>query len=268
MYARLSRWHCVAFVLFIYFLCLKYTVFAPIQKVYAQELSVARPITIAGETPDGSLISYDGTQYELSQNEYDNTLFGVVTTSATIEYKSSDGAVPGAHPVISTGIARVRVTTANGPISIGDTITTSSTAGVGMKATKSGFIVGVAQADFSDTGEGSIPVLLNIKFAFAKESPFAEKIRVQLSDMLKLSGLTIIDDPIMSLRYLLATGVVITSLVVTFLTVAKVARGGVEAIGRNPLASKAIMFSIIMNTIISIAIVGIGLTAAYFITTV
>ena len=65
---------------------------------------------------------------------------------------------------------------------------------------------------------------------------------------------------------MLASTVVVSSLVVTFLTVGKVARSGVDAVGRNPLASKAIMFSIIMNTILSIAIVGIGLTAAYFIT--
>jgi hypothetical protein len=195
-------------------------------------------------------------------------MLGVVTPDATIEYKSSDASIEGTHPVISTGIAYVRVTTANGPIYAGDTITSSDTVGVGMKATKSGFILGTAQADFDSDGEGKIPVMLSIKFAFATDSPMTEKIRVQLTDMLKLSGLTIIDDPIMSLRYVLATTVVVSSLVVTFLTVGKVARSGVDAVGRNPLASKAIMFSIIMNTILSIAIVGIGLTAAYFITAV
>jgi hypothetical protein len=43
---------------------------------------------------------------------------------------------------------------------------------------------------------------------------------------------------------------------------------GVDAIGRNPLASKAIIFSIMMNTVLSIGIVGMGLAAAYFISTV
>lgn len=267
MFARLARWQWVTFVLCTIALCLVAVIQFTVP-IFAQELSVARPIKIDGVVPDSSIVSYDGKTYSLSTQTYDNTMIGVVTTNATIEYKSSEGPIPGTYPVVSTGIAFVRVNTENGPIQITDIITSSSTPGVGMKATKSGFIVGVAQADFEGPGEGTIPVILSIKFAFAKESPTAEKIRAQISDMLKLSGLTIIDDPIMSLRYLLATGVVITSLVVTFLTVGKVARSGVDAVGRNPLASKAIIFSIIMNTVLSIAIVGIGLTAAYFITTV
>lgn len=268
MYARLARWQWVVFALCTTVLGLVVVAQIYTSPVLAQELSVARPIKIDGEVPDNSIVSYDGVLHALSTKAYDNTMLGVVTNNATIEYKSLEGPIPGSYPVVSTGIAYVRVNTENGPIQVTDTITSSSTPGVGMKATKSGFIIGVAQADFEGPGEGTIPVILSIKFAFAKESPTAEKIRVQLSDMLKLSGLTIIDDPIMSLRYLLATCVVITSLVVTFLTVGKVARSGVDAVGRNPLASKAIIFSIIMNTVLSIAIVGIGLTAAYFITTV
>jgi hypothetical protein len=267
MFARLARWQCVVCALCTALLCLLSSHILTVKmQVLAQELSVARPVPIAGEVPDNSIISFDGTNYSLSSEQYDKAIMGVVTPDATIEYKSSDVTVEGTHPVISTGIATVRVTTANGPIFAGDTITSSDTPGVGVKATKSGFILGTAQADFTGEGEGKIPVILSIKFAFATDSPMTEKIRVQLTDMLKLSGLTILDDPIMSLRYVLATTVVVSSLVVTFLTVGKVARSGVDAVGRNPLASKAIMFSIIMNTILSIAIVGIGLTAAYFIT--
>lgn len=239
-----------------------------VHTVQAQDFSVAQPLAIAGEPAEGSIISYDGVTYGMSSSAYDSAMMGVVTSKATIELRSLDGFPPGTYPVVTSGVVYVRVSADNGPIKATDTITTYSNPGVGMKATKSGFILGVAQADFEGPGEGMIPVLLDIKFAFAKESPMAEKIRVQLSDLLKLSGLSIIDDPIMSLRYLLAGCVIIASLVVTFLTVGKVARGGVDAIGRNPLASRAITFSIIMNTILSIAIVGMGLAAAYFISTV
>jgi len=265
MRTRFSYWHWFAVVCTV---VLFFVLAVPLQYVSAQEFSVAQPLYIEGEVGDGSIVSYDGALYTLSKGSYDTTMRGVVTSQATIELRSIDGAPPGTYPVVGTGIAQVRVNGENGAINVGDTVTSSSTPGIGMKADKSGFILGVAQADFSGEGETTIPVLLNMKFAFAKESPLAEKIRVQLSDFLKLSGLTIIDDPIMSLRYLLATCVVIASLVVTFLTVGRVARGGVDAIGRNPLASRAITFSIVMNTVLSIAIVGMGLAAAYFISTV
>lgn len=268
MYARLGRWHWFFFALSGVALFCVASFSGFVAHVAAQELSVSQPITLDSAAENGSIISYDGQKYSLSSVSYDTAMMGVSTTQAAIELTSVDGLPPDTYPVISTGITNVRVSTENGPIQIGDFLTSSSKPGVAMKADKSGFILGVAQSNYDGTEEGVVPVLLTIKFAFSKESPVAEKIRVQLSDLLKLSGLTILDDPITSLRYLLAACVIIASLVVTFMTVGKVARGGVDAIGRNPLASKAIILSIIMNTVLSIGIVGMGLAAAYFISTV
>jgi len=50
----------------------------------------------------------------------------------------------------------VKVTTENGTIQVGDPITSSSTPGVGMKATKAGAIVGMALEPFNGTGVGKV----------------------------------------------------------------------------------------------------------------
>jgi hypothetical protein len=57
------------------------------------------------------------------------------------------------------GQVDVKVTTQNGPIAIGDRITTSSLAGVGMKATKAGQVVGRALSAYTDGDSSHIGMI-------------------------------------------------------------------------------------------------------------
>lgn len=62
----------------------------------------------------------------------------------------------------------VKVTTENGNIQPGDLLTLSSTAGVAMKATKAGQMIGRAMEDYTNTDShatGTIHVLINISYA-------------------------------------------------------------------------------------------------------
>lgn len=67
--------------------------------------------------------------------------------------------------IITEGIAHVRYNLQNGPIQKGDYITISSEAGVGMKATESGFTIGVA-LESSDATEkpGLIKVRVMVRY--------------------------------------------------------------------------------------------------------
>jgi hypothetical protein len=68
-------------------------------------------------------------------------------------------------PVVSDGIAHVRYNLQNGPIQKGDYITISSEAGVGMKATESGFTVGVALENSDATEKpGLIKVRVMVRY--------------------------------------------------------------------------------------------------------
>lgn len=238
---------------------------AQFASVSAQELGVAQQVSISGPVSDSSIISQINSTYQVSSEPYDKGMIGVVTNQPAMELIALED-TPDVYALVSQGMVNVRVNGENGPIITGDAITSSSQPGVGMKAVKTGFVLGYAQADFSGEGETIIPVNLSIKFAFAADSPTSERIGSRLLDVISISGVAAISDPLTTFKYILAAVIVVGSLVVTFLTVAKVARNGVESIARNPMAKNSILTGIIINSILSIVIIGIGLVAAYMVT--
>jgi hypothetical protein len=202
----------------------------------------------------------------LSTETYDKTIAGVLTSNPALELSFSDET--DTWPILSTGIAQVKVTSENGPIKYGDLVTTSTLPGIGMRADKSGFILGVAQADYSSDNKdaiGEVPVDLNVKFAFSTDSPQSEKIGSRLVDVLRLSSIATLERPTEVFKYVLSALITIAALLFSFFSFARTARNGTEALGRNPLASTNIFFGMIMNILLSIVILGAGLGAAYFI---
>ncbi len=71
--------------------------------------------------------------------------------------------------------------------------------------------------------------------------------------------------PLTSLRYLLAVVVTATAFGLGFLYFGRIAAHGVEALGRNPLASKIIIAGIVFNAVMTAVIVVGGLFLAYLI---
>ena len=59
------------------------------------------------------------------------------------------------HQVYILGDGHILVNSENGNIEVGDLITTSSTIGIGMKATKSGIAIGIAQESYNFAGNES-----------------------------------------------------------------------------------------------------------------
>ena len=72
-------------------------------------------------------------------------------------------------------------------------------------------------------------------------------------------------EPLESLRYLLAFLIVIIAFSVGLIYFGRVAKSGVEAVGRNPLARRMIEISVILHVALTIAIILIGLAIAYLI---
>lgn len=118
---------------------------------------------------NGSIIvSDDGTaagKLSTSATSYDVKIIGVYVKE-TIE-PNSDGTpklIPSNNEkVVSQGIISVKCNTENGKIKSGDLITTSSTAGEGMKAIKSGVILGIATEDAKEEN-GLVKVRLMIQY--------------------------------------------------------------------------------------------------------
>jgi len=201
----------------------------------------------------------DGNQR--CKNEYDTSIFGVITDNAAAEIKDTE--LKNSRLLVMDGVAKVRVSSQNGDIKEGDYITASSKEGVGMKATKNGFVLGSAMEGYSNqdvNSIGIIQVILNIH----PESSLTGSTGNLLQFIRQ--GISVpIFSPVESLRYLLAIAMVLISFTLGMVYFGRASRAGIEAIGRNPLAKKVIQFTVVMNIILTIVIVIVGLGIAYLI---
>lgn len=237
--------------------------------IHAQGLSIgiANYYPVAGENIiDGTIISFTEKGYFPSKIPYDPQVVGIIASDPAVVLEvAPDDANPNdsLYPVVSSGSIRVRVSNINGNIQKGDAITTSEVEGVGMKASQAGYVLGQALDDFSADGPndiGIINIALNLHYSYSNAN-----VGRSLKDILNLSILATYESPSIVFRYVVSGLVVVASILLGFFSFGRIAKTGVEALGRNPLASRMIQFGIFLNVLITIAIIGAGLAIGYLI---
>jgi F0F1-type ATP synthase membrane subunit c/vacuolar-type H+-ATPase subunit K len=227
----------------------------------AATLGVAKIVEVEGDIKDGNIISASKKKAILSNIPYDSQVLGVVSRDAAIVLNAS-GSNKGV-PVISIGTVYVLVSTQNGVIKKGDQITTSTIPGVGMKADKEGYIIGNALEDDTNPNPKQIDkIAVDLELHYFNTRP---TLSGSLTDILKLAFMPTKEGPAPIFKYIVAAGVVVASFILGFLSFGRTAAKGVEALGRNPAASKIINLGIIFNVAIVVAIVLSGLIVAFLI---
>ncbi len=211
----------------------------------------------------GSIVSLSpaGKGAILSTTPYDPQILGVVSRDAAILIDTTSG--KNGIPVISDGIIYILVSTQQGTIQRGDLITSSTIPGVAVKATKSGYVLGEALEDYSNPNPSQTDLIaadLNLHYFNTKPTLLGS-----LTDLLKFALLPTNNAPSPIWKYLVAAAVVLASFVLAFMTFGRTAAKGVEALGRNPSASRIIHLGIIFNVSIVVVIVLAGLTVAFLI---
>ncbi len=226
---------------------------APVQ---AQDVSTGMAVS-AGvngtNLEDGMIICSTATGNVPCDKPYDTSIYGVIskTPSIFLENKTIDGL-----PVLTSGRAYVKlVDGAN--IKKGDFITTSDKPGLGQKATRTGFVVGVAA---TDEGEGKVLVTVSVK-----PMVISDQIRGNLIESLRQGLSAVYLTPLSALRYIAAILVTLIAFTLGFVFFGRVAKSGVDAVGRNPLAGTSIQVTVVFNIILTIAIMIAGLVLAYLI---
>lgn len=226
-------------------------------------MGVAATIRLDGEATDGSIVCSEDGKNHLCTRESDPNINGVVVLKPAVIFGSATTSA-GMVPVVTGGKSSVLVSTENGPIAEGDYITSSSNnPGVGVKAAKSGYVVGVAQEPYLESDPkkvGKIMVVIAIKPAILTTSAGGN-----LIELIKQGVESAFLTPLSALRYIVAALLVLGTVVFGFGHFGKVAKKGVEAVGRNPLASKAINISILLNVILTIALIALGLGISYLV---
>jgi hypothetical protein len=222
---------------------------------------IATMVDIKENVTQGDIISFTANGYKKSVMAYDPQVFGVITETPQVVLENSLS--KNSHPVISMGKVYVKVRTTNGPIKAGDLITTSKVAGVGQKANESGYVLGTAVENYtaSDPNEtGTIIVILSLGF-----NTRATTVSSNLIQNLKLALAAPEVSPVNALRYVLAALIVLIGFIFGVGFFGRVSASGVEAIGRNPLASRLILFSMIFHLTLSLVIILVGIAIAYLI---
>ncbi|HRN71083.1 MAG TPA: hypothetical protein PLS49_07945 [Candidatus Woesebacteria bacterium] len=233
-----------------------FTMFVVVSPIFAQGASIATYFTIDHPNVlDGYIVAAIDDKFVITSEAYQPNMIGIVNKSPAIEIRF--GNTPDSYPVTTSGRGMVMVSLANGNIKKGDYITASPIEGVGMKATIPGSIIGVALEDASSTDESTITkIQINIQKDYNVEPFF------------NLSGFS--SSPFASnttnvTKYIMGGGVLILTLVFSFMYFGRLSMKGVEALGRNPLASKKIHVGIILNVTLAIAICIIGFITAIYI---
>ncbi len=194
-------------------------------------------------------------------NSYDSGMYGVINDNPIGSVES----VGAGRLVNTTGTVEVNVTTVSGEIKEGDFVTSSTTAGVGQLAIHNGYVLGIAQEGYSDpdkTKVGQILVSISIHPTIGISDNQTDLFRSIREGLISAQI-----SPLATLRYLTAALMVIAGFVLGFIYFGRIAKAGVEAIGRNPLSSRTIEFGLILHILLTIVIIGAGLGIGYLILT-
>lgn len=229
----------------------------------AASMGVARMIEVEkNDVKNGTVLSTSLTGGAvLTDKPYDSQVIGVVSRDAAIILSTTSAA--NSVPVISNGTVYLLVSSQKGAIKKGDLLTTSTIPGVAVKAENDGYVLGSALEDYASSNAnepGIIAAELDLHYFNAKPTFIGT-----MTDIFKLAILPTKNSPTPLFKYIVAGAVVLGSFVLGFMSFGRTAAKGVEALGRNPAASRIIHLGIIFNVGIVVAIVLVGLTVAFLI---
>ncbi len=228
--------------------------------VNAEEFTFAQKLILSHqESISGDIITRNkDNQFVRSSTPFDESMIGVLANNATIVFHPIES--DGSSTIVTSGQARVNVTTLNGPIVVGDRITSSTIPGKAQKATDlSGYILGIALENFSEESngekitvegrtmtQGSILIAINI----GPIGPLQAGAVTKLVDQIGSTIFQNIQTPERAdrfFRYFIAGLIALVAILVSFTAFGKNISRGIEAIGRNPLAKTQIQAMIIIN---------------------
>ena len=228
----------------------------PASAAFAASGAIAQSYTTHdGGVSPGALVSFSTSSADevvLASRSNALALAGVATDQPLVELSS--GGSNGVQVAVG-GTAEALVSDANGPIKVGDRITASPVAGIGMKATAAGQVVGIAQANLSsvqtvtrsfvdttgkqiDVHVGRLAIAVNA--AYYAGSTSQGVLASFVPSFLQSIANTLTGKQVSPLRVLLGTMVLIFGFAAVMVMLYVSVKSGVISIGRNPLAQQAL----------------------------
>lgn len=241
----------------------------------APEFNIALTITIVDRLAvNGDIMSLSDDNIRLNRSKipYDTQMYGVLVENPQIVYRTSSD-----MPISRSGNAMVNVTNLDGPIKIGDFITSSEIPGKGQKGgDQGGYMVGIALAPFDGT-KGEI---INYKGQQYRQGQILTAIGVGPASPVLIKAIGGIMGTLRQLiqaiiynigvsrlldrfiRYVIAALVAVTAIYISFRSWGRNVNKGIEAIGRNPLAKASIQAMIVLNIVLIVIVSLAGVVLA------
>ena len=203
-----------------------------------------------------------------------------VVVSQGIGMSGADNAQDGSQVQVSTsGLANVLVSDINGPIVQGSKIAASPLAGIGMLATESGKVVGAVRADLTDKSPNAkhitvtdndgkqrtvlvalLPVMLDV--GFYQPPPNQNSL---LPNFLKSLANAVGGRDVPAGRLVASFVIMIVALVMVVILLSSGVRSSIGAIGRNPLAKRAIQGSLVAVLLLAGLVLVVSSSVSYLI---
>lgn len=186
-------------------------------------------------------------------------LYGIVSSSNTDITQQ-----PGQVSIQNDGTANALVSTLDGDVRVGDKIATSSLVGVGAKAVKSGWVVGVAQASLDSTTKGAIKTMVtdskNVKhIVYVGTIPVVAKVMYYTSPNDQAKKTTPVPSNVQSAAESIAGKKVSTVILVVSgllmivgvifagVVISTAIKNGFAAVARQPLAKRVIFRRVLQS---------------------
>ena len=226
--------------------------------------------------PLGSLVALEGNSADRvipADTTSVKNLIGVTINDSTPLVLTSGNS--NSTLVATSGIAPTLVSNLNGEIELGDQITASPIAGVGMKATSNIKVIGVAQSQVygkktetvnvdgnnQEIEVGEIRLLVSVGYHYQEQEktliPTALQNIANAMAGKKVDPLPII----ISLIIFIVTMIIVISLVYS------IVRSSIISVGRNPLAQSAVYRNAIQMSVLVLAIIAVATVAIYLVLT-
>ncbi len=229
------------------------------------------PLELEDTTSGGEIISADieNGVYILANKTGDPNMIGVVVVEPLILFDTGSDGVPLAR----SGRTLVNVTTLNGPIQTGDSVTSSIIPGSGQKADPGTIrVLGFALEEFPKTTEEGI-----YKEEVGKEATQTETLIV--NDKEVIAGKMLVDlivgtsvassntggafryetETRTAIQYLVAAAIALGSIFFAFHNFGSTLQHGILSIGRNPTAKTTIQTSLMLHIFLVLLISGGGI---------
>jgi hypothetical protein len=228
----------------------------------------------------GSIVSLDeGSSDHVSAatNSNVDTILGVVISDGNSLLELSNGQTKEIQ-VATSGIIQVLVSDINGDITNGDQITASPISGIGMKATDSVKVVGIAQGkldkkkgtvhNYTDkSGQqksvvlGEIPVLVNVSYYFKQPS------KTLIPSVIQSLANALAGKAVKPLPIIISLGIFVIALVAVVSIVYSMIHSSIISVGRNPMSQSAIYRNLVQISGLVVSILAVTLVSIYMILT-